>query len=111
VTGRQESSAVPQSNAGLYDELVRLREKVHALATRVTTLELHGAEVRKTLDRVETQVNRLSTADEIAEAVARHDQSRNRLKLTGGQKTAILAGLGIVIAGVLRGLFGVELGH
>jgi uncharacterized protein YigA (DUF484 family) len=99
---------VPQSNAGLYEELVRLREKVHALATRVTTLELYGTEMRKTMDRVETQVNRLSTADEIAEAVARHDQTRNRLTLKPAQKYSLLAALGIIAANLILRLVGIE---
>jgi hypothetical protein len=105
---RKGSEVAPDSNANLYDEIVRLREKVHSLTTRVTTLELHGETMSKTLDRVETQVNRLSTADEIAEAVARHDQSRNRLTLKPGQKYTLLAGLGIVLANLLLRLFGVE---
>jgi hypothetical protein len=38
---------------------------------RVNTLEVHTEGMRKTLDRVETKVDAISTADQIAEAVAR----------------------------------------
>lgn len=60
------------------------------------------------MDRVETQVNRLSTADEIAEAVARHDQSRNRLTLKPAQKYSLLAALGIIAANLILRLAGIE---
>jgi uncharacterized protein YigA (DUF484 family) len=98
----------PDSNANLYDELVRLRDRLHALADRVTTLELYGEHMKKTLDRVETQVNRLSTAEEIADAVAKHDQTRNRLTLKPAQKYSLLAALGIVAANLILRLAGIE---
>jgi hypothetical protein len=101
----------PQSNEGLYREVVRLRDQVHELTRRVDIVELHGEQMKQTLDRVETQVNRLSTADEIAEAVAKHDRSRGTLRLKPAQKAAIIGGLGLFVAGVLRGLFGIEVGH
>jgi hypothetical protein len=64
--------------------------------------------VRKTLDRIETQVNKMSTADEIAEAVARHDSSRNRLTLKPAQKYSLLAALGIIAANLILRLAGIE---
>jgi capsule polysaccharide export protein KpsE/RkpR len=96
------------SNAHLYEEVVRLREKMHDLTHRVNTLEVHTDGMRKTLDRVETKVDAISTADQIAEAVAQHDRSRNTLQLKPGQKAAILGAIGFIVAGVLRGLFGIE---
>jgi hypothetical protein len=98
----------PDTYEHLYEEVVRLREKVHALTGRVNTLEVHTEGMRRTLDRVESKVDAISTAEQIAEAVARHDRSRNTLNLKPGQKAAIIGGIGLFVAGVLRGLFGVE---
>lgn len=98
----------PDSSEHLYEEVVRLREKTHDLTHRVNRLEMQSEGMKKTLDRVETKVDAISTADQIAEAVAQHDKSRNTLQLKPGQKAAILGAIGFLVAGVLRGLFGFE---
>jgi hypothetical protein len=64
--------------------------------------------MKKTLDRVETKVDAISTAEQIADAVAQHDRTRNTLNLKPGQKAAIIGGIGLFVAGILRGLFGLE---
>jgi hypothetical protein len=98
----------PQSNVGLYEELVRLRDRVHELANRVTTVELQTIGMKETLEKVDRKVDRLATADEVARAVADHDRENQRVTLTRTQKSAVLGALGIIAANLILRLAGIE---
>lgn len=99
------------------DEILRLRDRVHALTTRVVSLELRQQILIEWRDQMTEVVNELRESDAIADAVSRRLQERRSFALSRAQTWAAIVaacvaacGLGVAaIVGVLDALahFGV----
>lgn len=99
---------MPDSPEGLYQEQLRMRERLHALEATTTALGLQQREMISTLARVEKKVDEMATADEIARKVAETVEQRRRLRLTHLQKLALFVLAFIPAANLALRLAGIE---
>lgn len=95
-----------------HSELLRLRDRVHQLEGTVAgnrfivdDLREWRAEVRKELELMQQAVNRLSTADEIAEKVSQRVRNDRAFAFTWLQKTGAFVLSCLVVADFVRGFF------
>ncbi len=92
------------TNEELWEEILRLRDRIHDMASRLAGFRLEIDEARRWRDEasnwrrdVNHKLNELTKSDEIAEAIAEKLDKRRGLELTVLQKL----GAGIVACGVL----------
>lgn len=99
---------MPESNEGLYQEQLRMRDRLHALESTTYALRLQQDSMARTLEHIETKVDAMATADEIAKKVAETVERRRHLRLSRFQKVALFGVALVPALNLLLRLGGVE---